>query len=83
MFTRNLLRLIVGFVVMNTCNSAQAFPLRGLMKSIQEASPSKEKKTIKPSTERKAKSNLKANDKSFSSNSGRSSQTVSEDVLLF
>ena len=83
MFTRNLLRLTVAFVVMNTCNSAQAFPMRGLMKSIQDAGSSIEQKTIKPSTERRTQSNFKANDNGFSSNSGRSSQTFSEDILLF
>ena len=77
------MRLIVAFALMNTYNSAQAFPMRGLMKSIQEAGSSIEKKTIEPSTQTKTKSKLKANDKNFSSNSGRSSQTLSEDVLLF
>ena len=83
MFTKNLLRLIVAFIVINTCNFAQAFPLRGLMKQIQDSGSSIEQKTTKPSTERKTKSNLRVNDKSFSSNSDRSSQTISEDVLLF
>ena len=83
MFTKNLLRLIVAFIVINTCNFAQAFPLRGLMKQIQDAGSSIEQKTTKPSTERKTKSNIRVNDKSFSSNSRRSSQTISEDVLLF
>ena len=83
MFTKNLSRLIVAFVVINTCNFAQAFPLRGLMKTIQDTGSSIEQKTKKPSTERKAKSNLRVNDKSSSSNSRRSSQTISEDILLF
>ena len=83
MLTRNLLRLTVAFVVMNTCNAAQAFPMRGLMKTIQDAGSSMEQKTINPVNERKTKTNLRANDKSFNSNSGRSSQPISEDILLF
>jgi hypothetical protein len=79
-----LLRLIiVAFLVMNTCNSAQAFKLKGLMNKIKDASPSVDQKTIKPVTEKETTSNLKANDEGFSSNSRSSEETTSEDVLLF
>ena len=83
MLTRNLLRLIVALVVMNSCNLVQAFPMRGFMKSIQDAGSSIEQKTTKPAAEKKRKSNLRANDKSVRPNSARSSQAISEDVLLF